>query len=307
MDRGLNGVYLYTVSYVAPLLVGIATYQTHSVVPVLIYGACIGLFRAALKHAWTHAWQIRNIYEPLLQYFYCPPQTSRPNDTKTLVVVFPHGVCAIGTAIQGAMTIDGSNTVTFIADALLKTPLIGDFMYKLGCRSASKQSVKANMCRGRNCTLLPGGFYELLMTTPFEYNLFVPTGFIALALEHGYTIQPVLGLGENEAFITIGPPKWTWPLVYRCLRKISIPILLVVGHQRVPVIPYRGVPVQCTTGDTVDNVRDRVIASLRATFHDHIEEYCNHRNALGIRPVVSPAMYSIHWYDSTGRSNDSYT
>lgn len=60
------------------------------------------------------------------------------------------------------------------------------------------------MSQGKKVGLVPGGYEEGTLATPDEMRLYLKNrkGFIKYALRYGYTIRPVLCIGENKAFET---------------------------------------------------------------------------------------------------------
>ena len=72
--------------------------------------------------------------------------------------------------------------------------------------------------------LVPGGFEEATLTVPDELRIYIKErkGFVKYALEHNYTIYPVLSINEHKMF-------WTFKyfLKFRLwINKFKIPAVL---------------------------------------------------------------------------------
>lgn len=60
------------------------------------------------------------------------------------------------------------------------------------------------MSQGKNVALVPGGYEEATLTTFNQMRFYLKNrkGFIKYALKYGYTMRPVVCIGENKAFET---------------------------------------------------------------------------------------------------------
>jgi len=272
--------------------------------PLITYVGFVFLFKIALYNLWTENFQKREIYRRICEWYYYPEENNslyvnmKPNN-KVLIAMFPHGMFPCNVGIIGGYR-SGTSFKTVVASALLNIPIFGDAAAKVGFTSSSKENITDLMSKSENLSILPGGFNELYMTRKYEYNLFVPTGFIAMSIKYGYTIYPTLSFGENEFPSIIGPPKWSWKLLSKLMRYLQIPLAIPYNFERVPIIPYVGKPIQCYVGDDVADVREKVIEGLKQVFSNNIDQYCKYRNDLGIKPHVVPSMYSIAFYGGTG-------
>lgn len=84
-------------------------------------------------------------------------------------------------------------------------PILGMFLRLWGCSTVHKQSLKSLMKRGKTIGLVPGGYEEATLTTPREMRFYLKNrkGFVKYALRYGYTMRPVVCIGENKAFETV--------------------------------------------------------------------------------------------------------
>jgi hypothetical protein len=214
---------------------------------------------------------------------------------KVLVTVFPHGLFTIGFFIAGGGKA-GTSFFKLVSSIIISIPVIRDWGTKIDFIAASKKIMSSKMKQMKNLILIPGGFNEIFMMREYEYNLFIPTGFIAMSIKNEYTIYPVLALGENELIQTLHIPKCFWKSIIKFMRIFPIPICFPYSARKVPVITYYGTPIICCQTDNVMEVREKIINCLTEIFHNNIKTYCEYRNSLGIKPIVEPSMYSINFY-----------
>ena len=279
------------------------------VVPVLCTGYSIFMsnldgFRFYLMYSlfhisivdlvWTPKRHNTLFYDTFCKFFYFQKSNTLLPDTKTMTAVFPHGAFCVGFNSIGALK--AQNTIiSLIAPLLMHVPCFGGLAKKIGVSSAEKNNMKSLMSKDFNISLLPGGFNEIFMMRKYEYNIYVPTGFIALAIKYEYRIYPILVLGENETFDVITPPKYLWTLLNKFVSKVPVPLLLPYRYHRVPVCSYYGESIACKHGDSVEIIQKHIIETLMDLFTKNIESYCKNRNDSGILPIVEPSMYSINF------------
>lgn len=90
---------------------------------------------------------------------------------------------------------------------ILNFPVTGAILKLWGVQAVNHKNLKQLMKKGKNIGLLPGGFEEATLTTPDEIRCWINNrkGFIKYALEHGYTIYPVIMMNEHKAFSMFEP------------------------------------------------------------------------------------------------------
>lgn len=123
---------------------------------------------------------------------------------KTLLGVHPHNVYTVGLSLNdyagrlGNQLICGSRMLLF-------TPLLGLVHKWGGVTTVDAANLKSLMSKGKNISILPGGFEEATLTTPKENRIFIKSrkGFIKYALRYGYNVHPVYIFGENKVFHTL--------------------------------------------------------------------------------------------------------
>jgi len=289
-------VFLWIVSYILPIFS-----LMHSFKMVISYLIVVMLFKVFLLFSIDH---YDLICANLKKNFYNNQNNDNDNlkalKDKSLLACFPHGLFCGGFVM-------GSNIVEnkCISNLVLTIPIFGDIC-KTIFKSISKDSMKLIMSKGESLSLLPGGFNEIYMMENYKYNIYIPSGFIALAIKYNYTIYPMLSLGENETYNTIPIPKSMFGYLKRFIKVIPIPIIIPFGKWMtfipitVPIITYYGNPINCENefmdDKSIENVKDKIIFELQSIFDENIEKYCEYRNNLGILPKVHSSQYSINFY-----------
>jgi hypothetical protein len=194
-------------------------------------------------------------------------------DNKSLIACFPHGIFCQGFSILVFLK---KNYINFVASILINMPIIGYLLKTYNTKSADKNTFINNMKKNNNLLLLPSGFNEVFMTTKYEYNLYIPTGFIVLCIKNEYNIYPCLFLGENEIFDTITIPKKYWKYCFKLIKIIQIPLNFIYSiiPKKVPIHIIYGKKIKCNKLDSVENIREQIKNQLTLMFDSNIKEYC---------------------------------
>jgi 2-acylglycerol O-acyltransferase 2 len=87
----------------------------------------------------------------------------------------------------------------------LLLPIIGLHFRLWGFEPVNPGNLKRLMGKGRSIALVPGGYEEATITTPYEMRVYLKNrkGFVKYALKYGYTIRPVLITNEHKAMSTL--------------------------------------------------------------------------------------------------------
>lgn len=283
-------------SAMLPIITFSSFIYTRSVKPIVCYLSSVALFTLSLDTIWSNELHNNYIYNQCCKFYYTPIYNDDDTtQTNTLITIFPHGMFCVGYSMSGCVKA-GTKYYKAVSNILLSLPMFSSWMRKLKFTSIDKNNMKTIMERGDNISILPGGFNEILLLRKYEYNIYIPTGFIALSCKYGYTIKPCLSLGENETFSTLSPPKFLWKYLFRIMKVIPVPLSIPYWVHRVPVVILYGEPIECHPGDNISEIRDKLIVTLTKLFEDNIENYCNYRNKLKIQPSVNVNDYSIHFY-----------
>ena len=215
--------------------------------------------------------------------------------SKTMISVFPHGIFANNFNLIGGAKA-GTSFKKCISSILINIPIFGYLLEKLDFVDISKTTLNNLMQKKENIMILPGGFNEVFMTKPYEYNIFIPRGFIKYACKYNYTIIPVLSLGENETFYAITPPKFLYNFLFKFLTYIPVPLALPFSSNIVPIKIFYGEKIICNPEDDIEIIRNKMIEEIKNIFHKNIEKYVKYRNKLNIKPIVNSEMYKINFY-----------
>lgn len=208
-----------------------------------------------------------------------------PSQSKILYAEFPHGIFCFSFFINYAFLHPCKNC---IFDLLVEMPVFGDFVKMYGATGCKKELVKKHMKNNENIHLLPGGFHEICSIKNFEYNLYVPTGFIALCLQYNYTIVPIINIGENETYYILPLHRKVYNFIYRYVFKfIKIPIFIGIGKY-FTLMPIKrtiwsiyGDPIECkldkdeTTNEAIYRIRKTICLDLVKMFENNIQKYCD--------------------------------
>jgi 1-acyl-sn-glycerol-3-phosphate acyltransferase len=86
-------------------------------------------------------------------------------------------------------------------DALMATPIVGEYFRRMGCLPARSDSMSAALAAGRDVALWPGGERDSLRawSQRDEAILAGRTGFIKLAIRSGVPIVPISTVGGPDA------------------------------------------------------------------------------------------------------------
>jgi hypothetical protein len=216
----------------------------------------------------------------------------KKEDKKILCAEFPHGIFCCG-YVHNLMYLNQNlgNFRHVLFPFLLDIPFWGDILKMVDAIRSNKSTVAQYMERGENIHILPGGFHEICLTENFCYNIYVPSGFIAMCIKYKYSIIPVLNLGENETMYVLKIPE----KIYNCISKyifkvIKIPVFIGFGKyftpipENVTIWTIYGDPIECVQSDdetfekAVDRIKKVMQVELQRLFDRNIKEYCKVNN-----------------------------
>lgn len=291
-------ILMFFASYVYTSTTFIVSACFKNIQPVVDYMLTISCFKLSLDTLWNGDLYNTYYYNPLCNYFYYKSieQEIEPK-SKLLISVFPHGVFCWGFGMLGGFksTYKYYKAITCV---LLRIPILGYILDKLNCVCVDKKSMEDLMVNDNNIMFLPGGFNEIISVCNFEYNIYIPIGFIILSCKHEYSILPCLSLGENETHSVFSFPKVLWPQLFKIIKKIPLPLTIPYWLHRVPIWSIMGNKIQCQKGDNPNDIRDKIEIELERIFNENINTYCDYRNSLNILPKVTPDMYTINFINN---------
>lgn len=208
---------------------------------------------------------------------------------KTMYAEFPHGIFTIG-FLCNSFILSKHKFKNVVFDILCNIPFFGDFLQTNNCIDSNKYVLQKNMQNGYGIHILPGGFHEIFLSENFNYNIYVPTGFIAMCVKYKYQIIPILNLGENETFYIYKIPNKYFSLITNLLSIIKIPIFLAFGNL-IPFLPYNvniwsiyGEPIECiqneneSLSESVSRIHSLVCLQIKNMFDKNIINYCTAYN-----------------------------
>lgn len=245
--------------------------------------------RAASLFLWAFTRYIDN-------YITCVPwskdATLPTGDTTYVFGVHPHGIHCTGLAelanpyndfAKLFPNVSGRKLTGLVASVIFKIPVVREMFLYMGYVDASRSIASKALAAGQSIFVCVGGEEESLLTTPGKdiYVLIKRKGFIRLALSHGASLVPVLGIGTNEAYTTysalfksrvwlqknfgIALPifhgRWFSPLPH------PVPIKVVVGEP-IPT-PKPDIPGEKPTEELIDEFHAKYIEAVRKLHAQH--------------------------------------
>eukprot|EP00878_Enallax_costatus_P002787 GHUV01002978.1.p1 GENE.GHUV01002978.1~~GHUV01002978.1.p1 ORF type:complete len:582 (+),score=78.61 GHUV01002978.1:672-2417(+) len=154
-----------------------------------------------------------------------------------------------------------------IGSQLFYTPilLIREFLIMAGCIPADKTTLLHHLKSGNSVALTPGGFKELQHVRTNNIVLQKRKGFVALALETGAQLVPVLCVGEQN--VVIPPRKAGESYRYKGMKWGIWAFLL--AHRPYPIKVVFGPAMSPAVGESVEELHARYTAALVQLGQEH--------------------------------------
>lgn len=222
--------------------------------------------------------------------FVWPKSMQRPamQDTPLIFCVVPHGVAPLGAAaypLWDRLWNDKTCHWT-AAPAVLKLPIVGDFMRKLGCIPAKARNIHETLTKKEeNVGIILDGIAGMFQTHHNEETAYLKSrkGVIKIALRAGATIVPVYGFGHTSLYTVMVDP-------FGILEKLSnwsgVSLTPFFGRfswflgppRKIPVTVCLGEPVRCPlmedpAQDQVDAYHTKMLDSFQELFDKHKHAY----------------------------------
>jgi len=227
----------------------------------------------------------------------------------------PHGIISHGAWLAFATNALGfpemfpgiTNTMLTL-DSNFRLPFYRDWLFGMGLRSVSKESIynllskggKKNDGQGRAVTIVVGGARESLEAQPGSLRLILNgrKGFVKMALRTGADLVPVIGFGENDLYDQLSPK--THPLVGKFqhlmlkIFKFTVPALHGRGvlNYDVGLMPYRrainivvGKPIEVTAQGNqpdqaeIDRVHELYIQEVERLWDTYKDQFSKARKS----------------------------
>lgn len=218
---------LLQLAFHGPILVLIYTLLTFDL-HFLLWMAAVMLLQLPVRRSQRYIDFINKCVQPLkyFRHFQIIHEEQIKEADRCLFGVHPHSVFGLSllSLLNSQPTGPLSNLIGLSSRFILNFPLTGLFLKLWGFQAVNPPNLRRLMRKGRNVGMLPGGFEEATVTSSEEMRCWVENrkGFVKYALEHGYTIYPVLMMNEHKAYSTFQPL-----LAFRLfLNKLKIPAVL---------------------------------------------------------------------------------
>lgn len=225
------------------------------------------------------------------------PSVTYTADKPYLIGYHPHGVLGAGAVLTFAC--DTVNLASYFPDMdisictlniLFRVPFLRDWVLAQGFISASRDSIRAVLSRGRGhgVAVVIGGAKEASLTNQkvCELILMQRKGFFREGLRYGCRLVPVFCFGENKVY-NIFPVEndCAWGRLSTTIQRwlgFSLPAFAGRGimqrrwgliPRRHPLTPVFGLPVDCPritdpTDEDIRKVQEQYCANLRKLFQD---------------------------------------
>ena len=237
-----------------------------------------------------------------------------PADGKYIFGYHPHGIISHGAwvsfatnALGFAAKFPGVTNTLVTLDSNFRIPFYRDWLFAMGLRSVSKESIWNILTRGgpdghgagRAVTIVVGGARESLEAEPRTLRVILDArkGFVKMALRAGADLVPVIAFGENDIYDQLSPK--THPMVHKfqmlCLKvfKFTLPALHGRGvlNYDIGLMPYRrplnvvvGKPVPVSRSANpgqaeIDHLHAMYVAEVRKLWDAYKDEFAADRKA----------------------------
>ena len=233
----------------------------------------------------------RNITKYLSINFVWPRSCQRPalQDTPVIFCVVPHGVAPIGiTAYPLWSRLWNDRTCRWTAAPLvLKIPLVGFFMKKIGYIPASQKPILNTLTeKKQNVGVILDGIDGMFEEHSANVEIAVlkkRKGIVKIALKAGVPLVPVYGFGHSSLWTVVVDPFGFLKKLSHTMGASLTPFFGRWGWflgppRRIPVSVVLGNPVQCPqmaepTQQDIDKYHQQLLDSYMELFETHKEAY----------------------------------
>jgi len=186
----------------------------------------------------------------------------------------PHGIFSVGMVLlisdlDRPSSIIGAPLVAWAAPLMqLLCRLVVDTTV---IASTGSEITKA-MKEGRTLIIVPGGFNEITLAKRGMQRVYLKkrSGFMKLAMEHGYSVVPVYGKGEQDTYHTLSGMEQLRMII----NAFMLPVLAFWGYPLLPLVPRRvkGYTVVCGPEIRLPKVRRRERGELEVREREEIDD-----------------------------------
>lgn len=232
----------------------------------------------------------RNIQKYLCTQYIWPQSMQRPNMMGKPVIfsIIPHGVAPLGITAYPLWSKLWNDRLCrwTAAPVVLKIPLVGLFMRRIGYLPAKTKSIhEALTKREENVGIILDGISGMFQTHTNEETAYVKKrkGIVKIALRAGVPIVPVYAFGHTEAWDVVVDP---FGILESLSNKFGAALSPFFGRwgwflgppRRVPLAVCLGDPIDCPkvdepTIEQIDEYHTRMLDGYRKVFDTHKAAY----------------------------------
>ena len=205
---------------------------------------------------------------------------------KYLIVGYPHGMLPVTWLyFLSDLARHNINPRTLVADIIMRIPCCREITMLVGGVNATWKSIRIASEQNKSLFVLPGSISEMKYNDKKEKSVFVikRKGFIKAALQYGYTLVPVVGVGVTDLYSALLiPSEWfkkvfgIYPFLpfgkYEFCYPRSAPVHNIIGR------PIKVEMNTCYTEEHVAELSDRFYEGLQGALNHynsvHSESYC---------------------------------
>ena len=170
-------------------------------------------------------------------------------------------------------------------DIIMRIPCLRELALLFGTVNASWKSTKIASEQKKSLFLLPGSAREMKYNNSRDKSVYIikRTGFIKAALQYGYTLVPVVGVGVTDLYSALLIPSEWCNKVFRVYPFLPFGKYGFCYPRSAPVHNIIGRPIKvemntCYTEEDVAELSDRFYEGLQGALNHynsvHSESYC---------------------------------
>lgn len=267
-DIFVHTIYIYTWIF-CPI------YLAYSVIQLFlgnyIHALLVILYRFTREIYPAKRWKMYQKFicslNPSNYYLKCSVSNLPQIKGKTMLCYHPHGIFCGGFSWNGAFhqILTKIGITWLVTPVLFQIPIFADLISWMGFSSIEKKNMMNLMKANKPIALLPGGFQEVAI---LKYNVdavYVPFGFIKLALKNGYQVVPAYTFGECKAYRTKNLPLF----LQKLLVKFKLPAVIFWGKflmypdNNIELNTVFGKPIECPQ---IDNPTNKQVHEFREKY-----------------------------------------
>ncbi|KAI6646418.1 2-acylglycerol O-acyltransferase 1 [Oopsacas minuta] len=201
-----------------------------------------------------------------------------------MIVGYPHGMLPVSWLLfLSDLAKQNIFPRSLAADIIMRVPGCREIMLLLGGVNASWKSIKKACEQGKSLFVLPGSISEMkyndnkLNKSEKSVCVIKRKGFIKAALQYGYTLVPVVGVGVTDLYSALLIPSEWFKKIFGIYPFVPFGEYEVCFPRTVPVHNIIGKHIQVEKNPlyTEDDV-----AELSGKFYNGLQEALDHYNCM---------------------------